>query len=249
VYERCTRLEVPIRQPYAGELVFTAFSGSHQDAINNGMAAQEPARGALWQVPYLPIDPKDIGRSYEAIIRINSQSGKGGVAYVMESEFGFQLPRELRVDFGKRINALADARGDEISNAEIFAAFAAEYLNCASPIALKSFRAMSVVDEGGEVVECSASITIDGVVGELRGRGNGPINAFVRALDLLDIPRCRVLSYAEHSLSQGSGAEAVAYIQIQLPNGRTLFGAATDTNIELASIKAVISAINRALAR
>ncbi len=121
VYQKCTRLDVPIRQPYVGELVFTAFSGSHQDAINKGMTAQDNGEGALWQVPYLPIDPKDLGRSYEAIIRINAQSGKGGVAYILETEYGFQLPREMRVEFGRIINTLADKRGDEISNAEIHA--------------------------------------------------------------------------------------------------------------------------------
>ncbi len=245
VYERCTRLGVPIRQPYAGELVFTAFSGSHQDAINKGMTAQDTTVGTLWQVPYLPIDPKDVGRTYEAIIRINSQSGKGGVAYVMESEFGFQLPKEMRVEFGKTINILADERGEEILATQILQAFKQEYLQRDSPFTLEAFHSTPepLLSNQGTY---SADIAIDGVKRTIRAQGNGPIDAFVKALNQENIAHFQVISYAEHSLSQGAEAQAVAYIQIQITEGTTFFGAATETNIEFASLKAVLSALNRA---
>ena len=250
VYRKCTRLDVPLRQPYVGELVFTAFSGSHQDAINKGMAAQDTAPGALWEVPYLPIDPKDLGRSYEAIIRINAQSGKGGVAYIMDSEFGFLLPREMRVEFGKVINTLADTRGDEISNAEIRVAFEQEYLERTTPIRLDAFRAeVTLEPDRSEAVACHGAIVVDGERRELYARGNGPIDAFVRALRQEQVADFDVRFYAEHSLDQGAEARAVAYMQIETRDGRIFFGAGIDTNIELASIKAVVSALNRSLAK
>ncbi len=246
VAEKCTRLEVPIRHPYAGELVFTAFSGSHQDAINKGMTSQDATPGALWQVPYLPIDPKDIGRSYEAIIRINSQSGKGGVAYVMETEFGYQLPKAMHVELGRIIKDLADACGEELSGKQIFQAFEQEYLHRNEPFAFESFHTMEIdQQDGSEVVACTAHISIDGIVRELHGRGNGPIDAFVHALNQGDIADFQVLSYAEHALGEGAEAQAIAYIQIQIPSGSTFFGAAMDTNIEHAAVKAVLSALNR----
>jgi 2-isopropylmalate synthase len=247
VYERCTRMEVPPRQPYAGELVFTAFSGSHQDAINKGMTAQDTAPDALWQVPYLPLDPKDIGRTYEAIIRINSQSGKGGVAYVMDNEFGFQLPRAMRIEFGKIINTLADAKGEEISSKQILQAFEKEYLQHSGQLTLEAFSTQTTLDAAGnEIVECSANILIDNALHTIQACGNGPIDAFARALNQAEIANFKVLSYSEHSLSQGASAQAVAYIQIQMLSGQTFFGAGIETNIDIASIKAVLSALNRA---
>ncbi len=249
VYERCTRLTVPIRQPYAGELVFTAFSGSHQDAINKGLNAQEDEEEALWQVPYLPIDPKDIGRSYEAIIRINSQSGKGGVAYIMETDYGFQLPKAMHVDFGKVIKTLADERGEEITSTELFYAFEMEYLRQYEPFQLQKFRGqLTLQADGQEQVECSAQILFDGIPHEIYGEGNGPIDAFVHALNESGLAHFTVNSYAEHSLGTGAETQAVAYIQVQSEAGEARFGAAVDTNIELASIKAVLSALNRTLA-
>lgn len=248
VYERCTRLEVPLRQPYAGELVFTAFSGSHQDAINKGFAQQDAASDALWQVPYLPMDPKDIGRSYQAIIRINSQSGKGGVAYVMESEYGFQLPKAMHREFGKIINELADERGAEISNEEIHHAFEQEYLHRLTPLKIETFHTVTAAASGSsKAVECIARLTVNGVNKEVRAVGNGPINAFVLALKNNGVAQFDLLSYAEHSLGSGAEATAVAYIEIKVPSGQTYFGAAIDTNIELASIKAVLSALNRSM--
>jgi 2-isopropylmalate synthase len=243
VYERCTRLDVPPRQPYAGELVFTAFSGSHQDAIKKAWAAQKP--GAPWDVLYIPIDPADIGRSYKAIIRINSQSGKGGVAYILENEFGYQLPKLMHREIGKIVNTLADTTGRELTPAEIHTAFQAEYLERTAPIALQHFKSTG---RGGSV-KCEVRLTLDGQSHRLTAEGNGPIDAFVRALGSTSAPKFEVLSYSEHSLGKGAEARAVSYIQIKIDRGPTLFGAATDTNIELASIKAIVSALNRALAR
>ncbi len=248
VYEKCTRMQVHERHPYAGDLVFTAFSGSHQDAIRKGMDAQDATQGALWQVPYLPIDPKDVGRSYEAIIRINSQSGKGGVAYVLENEFGIQMPKAMHVEFGKIINTIADAQGSELTAEQIRQAFDKTYLQCERPFKLTTFRAETQAQpQPGTTVACVAQIAVDGTVHELQAAGNGPIDAFMQAMKEELVPDFTLLSYAEHSLGQGSEAEAIAYIQIQTPSGATFFGASTDTNIELASIKAVVCALNRAM--
>lgn len=243
VYERCTKLEVPPRQPYAGELVFTAFSGSHQDAIKKSWTAQKP--GAPWDVLYIPIDPADIGRSYKAIIRINSQSGKGGVAYVLEHEFGYSLPKAMHREVGRLINTLADTTGRELTAAEIHQAFHDEYLGRETPVKLQRFR----TSESSGKVRCKSALLIDGQLHELAAEGNGPIDAFVRSLDGTALPKFAVLSYSEHSLGKGAEARAVSYIQIKTQRGRTLYGAGTDTSIELASIKAVVSALNRALAK
>jgi 2-isopropylmalate synthase len=243
VYERCTRLEVPPRQPYAGELVFTAFSGSHQDAIKKSLAAQKPGRP--WDVLYIPIDPADIGRSYRAIIRINSQSGKGGVAFVLEKDFGFQLPKLMHKEIGRIVNDLADARGTELTAADIRDAFQAEYLGRSEPVALEQFK----TTERDSTVKCEARIVVNGATHTLSGSGNGPIDAFVRALGSTELPKFDVVSYSEHSLGKGAEAKAVSYIQIKVARGGAFFGAGIDTNIELASIKAIVSALNRAMDR
>jgi len=241
VYERCTRLEVPPRLPYAGELVFTAFSGSHQDAIKKSLAHQKPGRP--WDVLYIPIDPSDIGRSYRAIIRINSQSGKGGVAYVLEQEFGFQLPKLMHKEIGRVVNDLADAKGTELTSADIRDAFHREYLERRAPVSLEHFK----TTERDSTVKCEARITVEGGAHTLSGAGNGPIDAFVRALGATQLPRFDVVSYSEHSLGAGAEARAVSYIQIKMERGSAYFGAGIDTNIELASIKAIVSALNRAI--
>jgi 2-isopropylmalate synthase len=242
-YERCTRMEVPARHPYAGELVFTAFSGSHQDAIKKSWAAQQP--GQPWDVLYIPIDPADIGRTYRAIIRINSQSGKGGVAYVMDKEFGFELPKAMHKEFGRVINDLADEKKTEISPQEIHDVFVREYINREQPLMLEHFR----TTERDSQVKCEAAIRYQGKTSKLAGTGNGPIDAFAHALGTAGLPPFELLSYAEHSLGKGAEARAVSYIQIKTPRGHTFFGAGIDTNIELASIKALVSAINRSLAK
>ena len=241
VYERLTRLEVHPRQPYVGELVFTAFSGSHQDAIKKSWAVQKPDQP--WDVIYIPIDPADLGRSYKAIIRINSQSGKGGVAYVLENEFGYSLPKLMHKEIGKIINDYADTKGTELTPQEIHDVFHREYLERISPVALHHFK----TTEHDSIVTCDAEISLDKRVHTLTASGNGPIDAFVRALAATSLPKINVLSYSEHSLGQGAEARAVSYIQIKTDRGHTLYGAGIDTNIELASIKAIVSALNRAL--
>ena len=241
VYERCTRMEVPARLPYAGELVFTAFSGSHQDAIKKSWAAQKP--GQPWDVLYIPIDPADLGRTYRAIIRINSQSGKGGVAYVMEKEFGFELPKAMHKEFGRLINDLADTHKTEITPLQIRDAFFAEYITREQPVKLEHFR----TTERDSQVKCDASIRYEGCIHKLNGTGNGPIDAFVNSLAAAALPPFELLTYSEHSLGKGAEARAVSYIQIKTARGLSFYGAGIDTNIELASIKAIVSALNRAL--
>lgn len=247
IYERCTRMKVHERHPYAGDLVFTAFSGSHQDAINKGMNAQDPTPGALWEVPYLPIDPKDVGRTYEAIIRINAQSGKGGVAYVLETEYGITMPKTMQIEFGKIINDIADAQGEELNPTAIYQSFTRTYLQNSSPFRLDAFRTETHLENGqDQAVTCIAKLAVDGVVHEVRGNGNGPIDAFMLALKEELVPDFHLVTYAEHSLGYGSEAEAMAYIQIQTPSGAMFFGAGRDTSIDLASIKALLSGLNRA---
>ena len=243
VYERCTRMEVHPRHPYAGELVFTAFSGSHQDAIKKSWPHQKADRP--WDVLYIPIDPADIGRSYKAIIRINSQSGKGGVAYILENDFGYQLPKLMHKEIGKIINDLADSRGAELPTQDIHDVFVREYIDRAAPVALREFRTL----ERTSTVTCQADLVVDGQARAVTGAGNGPIDAFVQALRAAGLPRFDLLSYSEHSLGSGAEARAVSYIQIKTERGATFFGAGIDTNIELASIKAVVSALNRAMAK
>jgi 2-isopropylmalate synthase len=241
VYERCTRLEVPPRLPYAGELVFTAFSGSHQDAIKKSLPHQKA--GKPWDVLYIPVDPADIGRSYRAIIRINSQSGKGGVAYILDQEFGFQLPKLMHKEIGRIVNDVADAKGTELTSAEIMEVFRAEYLGRSEPLALAHFK----TTERDSTVKCEARVVLEGKAHALTGAGNGPIDAFVRSLGSTSLPKFDVVSYSEHSLGAGAEAKAVSYIQIKVSKGSAYFGAGIDTNIELASIKAIVSALNRAI--
>lgn len=247
-YEQNTRMEVPVRQPYAGDLVFTAFSGSHQDAINKGMNRLSKEKGEHWDVPYLPIDPKDLGRSYEAIIRINSQSGKGGVAYLMESEFGLRLPKAMHIDFGKVIKDLADERGSEILSTELFYAFEQAYLKSRTPFALESFTSNTDLKQDVQKqTECIARLLYNGQQYQFSATGNGPISAFVHGLNQHGLANFTLVSYTEHALGGGAETQAVAYIQIKTGQGTNGFGAAIDTNIETASIKAVLSALNRAL--
>jgi 2-isopropylmalate synthase len=242
VYERCTGLTVPPRQPYAGELVFTAFSGSHQDAIKKGLAEWEKGGREFWDVPYLTIDPRDISREYREVIRVNSQSGKGGVAYLLESEFGIELPKDMQREFGPIANDLVDELGREVKAEELKAMFWREYIERATPWKLVHFHA----DGSGGTFQCRATATRDGKEIKLIGEGNGPIAAFVHALIQAGAPKFEVTNYREHALSAGEEASAISYIQIKLADGKVRWGAAVDTNIELASIKAVLSALNRA---
>ena len=242
VYERCTGLTVPPRQPYAGELVFTAFSGSHQDAIKKGLAEREKIPDAHWDVPYLTIDPADIGREYREVIRVNSQSGKGGVAYLLESEFGIELPKDMQREFGPIANDAVDKLGREVSGAELKAMFWKEYVERYDPWRLENFTAYS---KNGQV-NCQGNLYYNGVQTGINGNGNGPLAALVNGICQISYaPRFEIANYSEHALSSGEAAAAISYIQIKTADGKTKWGAGVDTNIELASVKAVLSALNR----
>ncbi|MFC6083169.1 2-isopropylmalate synthase [Sphaerisporangium aureirubrum] len=253
VVEYCNQLPVHPRHPYGGELVYTAFSGSHQDAIKKGLeslerdavAAGVPVDAHTWAVPYLPIDPKDVGRTYEAVIRVNSQSGKGGVAYIMKAEHGFDLPRRLQIEFSGVIQGRTDTEGGEVTPPEMWKIFSDEFLpNPAKPwgrFALLAHRNVSRVDEKDVI---SADIRMDGEIREIEGVGNGPISAFVDALSRVGID-LRVLDYSEHAMSSGSDARAAAYVECHLSD-QTLWGVGVDANTVTASLKAILSAVNRA---
>ena len=249
VAERCTQLAVHPRHPYAGELVFTAFSGSHQDAINKGMRALGESGGTLWQVPYLPIDPQDIGRTYEAIIRINSQSGKGGIAYIMASEFGCDMPKDMHPEFSSVVQRISEEMGSEVPPQVIWRAFAKEYLDTVTPYRFLNFRSSPSLTNS-DVVECTLALEIDGKPQELTGRGNGPIDACKGALITAGCPTFQLTNFVEHARSAGSDAEAVAYIQVQISGAGApvkRYGVGIHSNIEKASIKALLSAVDRAL--
>jgi 2-isopropylmalate synthase len=241
VYERCTGMTVPPRQPYAGELVFTAFSGSHQDAIRKGLAEWGRNGRKSWDVPYLTIDPTDIGREYHEVIRVNSQSGKGGVAYLLESEFGIELPKELQREFGPIANHEVDRLGREVSGAELKKMFWREYIERESPWKLQGFE----TEGRNGAVRCRARLLRDGQPVEFAGEGNGPLAALVHGFTTTGEPRFEINQYSEHALGSGEEAAAIAYIQIKRADGRARWGAGVDTNIELASVKAVLSALNR----
>ena len=241
VYERCTGMTVPPRQPYAGELVFTAFSGSHQDAIRKGLAESKRGERPHWDVPYLTIDPNDIGREYREVIRVNSQSGKGGVAYLLENEFGIELPKEMQREFGPIANDEVDRLGREVSGAELKAMFWREYIERTEPWQLQGFE----TESKNGVVKCRAKLSRDGEPVEFSGEGNGPLAALVHGFGAAGVPRFEIASYSEHAFSSGEEASAIAYIQIKHNDGRTRWGAGVDTSIELASVRAVLSALNR----
>jgi 2-isopropylmalate synthase len=246
IYERTTRMSVHPRHPYAGDLVFTAFSGSHQDAIKKGMDLRGGAYAgdAPWRVPYLHLDPKDIGRTYESIVRVNSQSGKGGVAYVMSRDFGFEMPKSMHAEMGAIINKVADELGRELSTNEIYEAFNKQYLNTNSPIEIVTTR-FEYVNDDPRVVACRATIKHDGTTIQVEGQGNGPISAFARAIKEEGLQEATLTDFHEHSIGTGAETEAVAYIQIEVPGGLRFWGAGVDTNIDLAGTKALVSAINR----
>lgn len=234
--EHCTGLPIHPRHPYVGDLVFTAFSGSHQDAIKKGLAVQ--AADHPWEVPYLPVDPADLGRTYESVIRVNSQSGKGGIAYLLESQYGLAMPRRMQVAFSSVVQAATDASGREMRAQDLWDIFAQAYLENGSGLAYGEHHLF----EHGEQQGIALTVTRDGVPQVLRGVGNGPIDAALHAL----MPTARLLSYEEHSMGQGSDARAVAYIELAsdtVPGG--VFGAGIDGNIVTASIRALVSAVNQ----
>ncbi|NUW37570.1 2-isopropylmalate synthase [Nonomuraea sp. SMC257] len=253
ITEYCNQLPVHPRHPWGGELVYTAFSGSHQDAIKKGFDHLEkdareagvPVDAYTWAVPYLPIDPKDIGRTYEAVIRVNSQSGKGGVAYIMKADHQLDLPRRLQIEFSKVVQARTDTVGGEISPAAMFEVFQDEYLpnpaNRWGRLGLMAHRHESVADD---VDRISADVRVDGEIREVAGSGNGPISAFIDAIARIGV-RVRVLDYVEHALSAGSDAKAASYVECEV-DGQVLWGVGIDASTTTAALKAVISAVNRA---
>jgi 2-isopropylmalate synthase len=248
--EFCNQLPVGERHPWGGDLVFTAFSGSHQDAINKGLEAMRveaanaghPVDEHPWEVPYLPIDPKDVGRTYEAVIRVNSQSGKGGVAYLMKTEHGLELPRRLQIEFSRRVQEQTDTEGGEVSAKEMYDIFAEEYLMRRTPLELVRSR-VSTHDDGK--AELEATLRVEGDIHEVSGVGNGPIAAFVDALATVGYD-VRVLDYAEHAMSAGDDARAAAYVEAAVGDTE-VWGIGIDGSILTASLKAVVSAVNRAM--
>mgnify|MGYP001430823232 FL=1 len=242
VYERCTQMKVPDRHPYAGDLVFTAFSGSHQDAIKKGMDRVDSSSSS-WAVPYLTIDPTDIGRTYEAIIRINSQSGKGGIAYILDREYGFDIPKSMQPIVGATIYQLADNKGKELTNQEILEAFKNEFVNVSKSFFLEKYELLHNDLNDGQVC-CEAKIINNGEPLEIKGSGNGPINAFVNALEKINQKDFNLKDYRSHAIKGGSDADSAAYILLEGTNGNEVWGCGVDPSIEIAGVKALVSSLN-----
>ena len=245
VYEECTHMRVHERHPYAGELVFTALSGSHQDAINKGVTYMAKNGSKYWEVPYLPVDPADLGRQYEPIIRINSQSGKGGAAFVMQRYFGYTLPKQMHAEFGAAVQAVCDREGRELKAEEVYQIFRREYLRVHAPYDLKRYRLFEENEKLDRVlVYFDGVLSVNGRDRQLSGRGNGPIDAFFNALSTVGIAGYRFVSYSEHAVSTGADSKAVSYIELSRGD-ETIFGVGLDHNISLSSIKGILCAINR----
>lgn len=245
IYERCTNMKINERQPYIGELVFTAFSGSHQDAINKGMKYMKETDSDYWEVPYLPIDPADVGRQYEPIIRINSQSGKGGAAFVMNHNFGFDLPKKMHPEFGALVQAECERVERELTSKELYKVFEDNYINHKKKYDLLEHK---LYDENGDKVTFTGTIRMDNIEGHdiaITGTGNGPIDAFFNALKGVGINNYEFMSYSQHAISSGSDSKAVSYIQLKTPRGNDIFGVGIDHNVNFASILGVLNAINR----
>lgn len=247
IYERCTKMHVPERWPYAGKLAFTAFSGSHQDAINKGHEYMRESKTPYWEIPYLPIDPADVGREYEPIIRINSQSGKGGAAFIMDHNYGYHMPKAMHPEFGAVVQAECDRTGRELTANEVYELFHREFLNISEPYALSraKFYEEAIAGSAANVTHFSGVLSVRGQFVQLESRGNGPIDAFFNALGQAGIEGYSFISYSEHAISMGSDSQAVAYIELRVPGGRRIFGVGTEHNINFASVKGILSAINR----
>ena len=244
VYEYCNQLRIPERHPYVGELVYTAFSGSHQDAINKGMKAMKKSNKTLWEVPYLPIDPQDVGRSYEAIIRINSQSGKGGIAYILQSDYGLNLPRALQIEFRDVIQHITDEEGKELPSKRIYDEFVKTYVKQNDGrFGFVDYKTKADPKEKGRI-DVTATITDHGKEKTIKGSGTGLVDGFINAFSKYLDKKLSVVDYSEHSLQRGSDAKAICYMEIAYPEGK-IFGVAIDENITTASLDAIVSAVNR----
>ena len=246
VYERCTKMHIPERQPYAGKLVFTAFSGSHQDAINKGLQAMKERNSPIWEVPYLPIDPADIGREYEPVVRINSQSGKGGVAFILDFQYGYKLPKGMQREFADYIQSISEKEG-EVSPERILEVFLAEYVEAKSPLLFKNLRSMDMENEKEHYVSfVQLSFENKGILKEISASGSGPIDAVANALQKELKKEFEVIDYSEHALSSASSAKAVSYIHLQdKASGKMTYGVGISSNITRSSVRALFSAINR----
>ena len=247
VYERVTKMKIPERQPYVGELVFTAFSGSHQDAINKGVHYMQSSNSPYWEIPYLPIDPADVGRQYEPIIRINSQSGKGGSAFIMQTYFGFDLPKAMHPEFGAIVQVETDRVGKELKPDQIYDLFKTNYIDATAPYQL--VRHSFVEHTEGEItkVDFTGTLRHHDTEFEVSGTGNGPIDAFFNAIHGKKMDRFTFVDYKEHAISRGSDSMAVAYIQLRDKLGQDIFGVGISHNINLAPLKGILSAINRGM--
>jgi 2-isopropylmalate synthase len=240
--EDCTQLPVHPRHPYAGELVFTAFSGSHQDAIKKGLAVQK--KDALWEVPYLPIDPADVNRSYDAVVRVNSQSGKGGVSFLLQQEAGLQLPRRLQIEFSGAVQKISDATGKEVKSAEIVKIFEQEYFSVKTPFSYQSSK-LKNYDDSQHQIDITIYVQHENKTVEISGTGNGPIDAAAHAISQYAKMDISVVDYSEHSVGEGSDVAAVCYVEVKVNNGKPIFGVGQDRNIVAAAIRALINGVNR----
>ncbi len=247
VYEKATKMKVPARQPYVGELVFTAFSGSHQDAINKGVHYMQSSDSPYWEIPYLPIDPADVGRQYEPIIRINSQSGKGGAAFIMQTSFGFDLPKAMHPEFGRIVQAETDRIGKELKPEQLYELFRNTYIDANTPYQLVRHSFMEHTEGEVSRIEFTGTLRCGDTKFQVTGSGNGPIDAFFNAIHGQKMDRLTFVDYKEHAISRGSDSMAVAYIQLRDALGQDFFGVGISHNINFASLKAVLSAINRSV--
>ena len=247
IYERCTGMKIDPRQPYIGELVFTAFSGSHQDAINKGHQYMKDSGTEYWEIPYLPIDPADVGREYEPIIRINSQSGKGGAAFVMSNTFGFDLPKRMHPEFSALVQAKCEELGRELVPKELYDVFEKNYITNPMKYRLKSRKIYEESENGTDYVHFKGIMKIgNDVEVKLKGTGNGPIDAFFNALKKVGLDKYEFINYSQHAISQGSDSKAVSYIELKKPDGNNIFGIGIDSNVNVASVLGVLNAITRA---
>lgn len=248
VYERTTKMTVPPRHPYAGELVFTAFSGSHQDAINKGKMYMEESGTDMWEVPYLPIDPADVGREYEPIIRINSQSGKGGTAYILANEYGIKMPKAMHPEFGAVVQKACEEKGKELHTAEIFDLFQKEYRNVCGPYRLLNYKISEEKNEADYLTSVHFTGEIkykDNAPVKIEGTGSGPIGAFCQAMNKIGLTGYEFVDYSEHAIAVGSDSKAISYIHLKNPQGKDVFGIGVSHNISYASMKGIVCAINR----